>query len=134
MDWTIFQLDNLSLSRFDLCYFREIKSNHKKVQLKRFIITIIAKIDNNYKINNLNYARSTKGYILRIGNKKSSKSPRIYQTKNSLKFELKIKNNQIKQVTDLLFYYDIKQCEEMLPKYFYTYSKKVLTFDDCYTD
>ena len=102
MDWNIFQLSNLSLSRFDLCYFREIKSNHKKGQLKRFITNIIAKIDNKYKRNNLNYDRSTKGYILRIGNRKSSNFYRIYQTKNGLRFELEIKKNQIKQVTNFL--------------------------------
>nr|YP_010444028.1 hypothetical protein NQY21_pgp170 [Haramonas pauciplastida]UTE94915.1 hypothetical protein HaraPt_p004 [Haramonas pauciplastida] len=39
---------------------------------------------------------------------------------------MEIKNNKIKQVTNLLFSYDIK--------HFYTHSKKVLTFDDCYTD
>nr|YP_010444027.1 hypothetical protein NQY21_pgp171 [Haramonas pauciplastida]UTE94914.1 hypothetical protein HaraPt_p003 [Haramonas pauciplastida] len=48
LDWNIFQLFNLSLSRFDLCYFREIKSSEK---LKGFINNIIAKIDNKYKRN-----------------------------------------------------------------------------------
>ena len=127
-------MSNLSLSRFDLCYFREIKLNHKKGQLKRFITNIIDKIDNKYKKNNLNYDRSIKGYILRIGNRKSSNFYRIYQTKNGLRFELEIKKNQIKQVTNLLFCYDIQQFEETLTKHFYTHSKKVLTFDDCYTD
>ena len=45
LDWNIFQLSNLSLSRFDLCYFQKIKSSHKKEQLRRFITDIIAKID-----------------------------------------------------------------------------------------
>ena len=134
MDWNIFQLSNLNLSRFDLCYFREIESNHKKRQLKRFITNIIAKIENKYKKSNLNYNRGTKGYILRIGNRKSSNFYRIYQTKNGLRFELEIKNNQIKQVKNLLFCYDIKQLEETLTKHFYTHSKKLLIFDDCYTD
>ena len=30
LDWNIFQLSNLSLSRLGLGYFREIKLNHKK--------------------------------------------------------------------------------------------------------
>jgi hypothetical protein len=34
----------------------------------------------------------------------------------------------------LLFNYDIEQFEEILTKHFYTYSKKVLTLNDCYTD
>ena len=134
LDWNIFQLSNLSLSRFDLFYFREIKSNHKKRQLKTFITDIIAKRDNKYKKSNLNYERDTKGYILRIGNRKSSNFYRIYQTKNGLRFELEIKKNQIKQVTNLLVCYDIKQFEETLTKHFYTHSKKLLIFDDCYMD
>ena len=77
LDWNIFQLSNLSLSRFDLCYFREIKLNHKKGQLKRFITNIIHKIDNNYKKNNLNYDQiyyliefNLKEYIKFLGVKK----------------------------------------------------------------
>lgn len=134
LDWNIFQLPNLSLSRFDLCYFREIKSNYRKGQLKSFISNTIAKIDNKHKRNNFNYDRSTKGYILRIGNRKSSNFYRIYQTKKGLRFELEIKKNRVKQVTNLLFCYDIKQFEETLTKHFYTHSKKVLMFDNCYTD
>jgi len=34
----------------------------------------------------------------------------------------------------LLFYYDIQQFEEILTKHFYRHSKKVLIFNDCYTD
>lgn len=47
---------------------------------------------------------------------------------------MEIKKNPIKQVTNFLFCYDIKQFEETLTKHFYTHFKKVLTFDDCYTD
>lgn len=34
----------------------------------------------------------------------------------------------------MLFCYDIEQFEKVLTKHFYTYSKKVLTLNDCYTD
>ena len=51
-----------------------------------------------------------------------------------LRFELEIKKKQIKQFSNLLFCYDTEQFEEILTKHFYTYSKKVLTLNDCYTD
>lgn len=34
----------------------------------------------------------------------------------------------------MLFCYDIEQFEEILTKHFSTYSKKILTFNDCYRD
>lgn len=92
LDWNIFQLSNLSLSRFYLCYFRERKLTDKKGQLERVFSHIIAKLAKRYK--KLNYDRSTKGYILRIGNRKSSNFYRIYQIKDGLKFELEIKKSK----------------------------------------
>lgn len=134
LDWNIFQLSNLSLSRFDLCHFRERKLTDQKDQCEKFFSDSISKLANRYKKNSLNLDRSTKGYILRIGNRKSSNFYRIYQTKNGLRFELEIKKKSIKQVSNLLFCYDIEQFEEILTKHFYTYSKKVLTLNDRYTD
>lgn len=133
LDWNIFQLPNLKLSRFDLCYFRERKLTDQEGQLESFFSNTIAKLAKKYKKNNFNYDRSKKGYILRIGSRKSSNFYRVYQTKNGLRFELEIKKNQIQQVSNLLFSYYIEQFEEILTKYFYTYSKKVLTLNDCYT-
>ena len=133
-DWNIFQLSNLSLSRFDLCYFRERQDTDQKDELEIFFSNSISKLANRHKKNSLNFDQSTKGYILRIGNRKSSNFYRIYQTKTGLRFELEIKKNLIKQFSDLLFCYDIEQFEKVLTKHFYTYSKKVLTFNDCYTD
>jgi hypothetical protein len=47
---------------------------------------------------------------------------------------LDIKKKQIKQLSNLLFCNDIEQFEEILTKHFYTYSKKALILNDCYTD
>ena len=134
LDWNIFQLSNLSLSRFDLCYFRERKLTDQKDQCEKLFSDSISKLANRYKKNSLNLDRSTQGYILQIGNRKSSNFYRIYQTKNGLRFELEIKKKSIKQLSNLLFCYDIEQFEQILTKHFYTYSKKVLTLNDCYTD
>ena len=133
-DWNTFKLYNLSLSRFDMCYFREKQRTDQKDQLEKFFSNTISKLANKYKKKNVNFQRSTKGYILRIGNRKSSNFYRIYLTKNGLRFELEIKKKQIKQFSNLLFCYDIEQFEEILTKHFYTYSKKVLTLNYCFTD
>lgn len=135
-DWSIFQLFNINLSRFDLCYFRERQDNDQKGELETFFNTSISrpKLASRHRKNSLNFDQSTKGYILRIGNRKSPNFYRIYQTRTGLRFELEIKKNLIKQFSDLLFCYDIEQFEKVLTKHFYTYSKKVLTLNDCYTD
>ena len=85
-----------------MCYFRERRLTDQKGQLESFFSNIITKLSKKY---NLNYDRSTRGYILRIGNRKSSNFYRIYQTKNGLKFELEIK---VQQLSNLLFCYDIQ--------------------------
>ena len=94
----------------------------------------MSELANIYKKNNFSLDRSTRGYILRIGNRKSSNFCGIYQIKKGLRFELEMKKNKIKKFSNLLFCYDIKQFEERLTKHFYMYSKKVLTFNHCYTD
>lgn len=134
LDWNIFKLPNLSLSRLDLCYFREIKLTDQKDQCEKLFSDSISKLANRYKKNKFNFDQSTKGYILRIGNRKSSNFYRIYQTKDGLRFELEIKKKLIKEVSNLLFCYDIEQFEETLTKHFYTWSKKVLTLNDYDTD
>ena len=127
------KLPNPGFSRLDLVYQRISKSNDP-VSTMDFINSCYIQFQELHSSKNLLSERNQKGLILKIGNRKSSNFYRIYQTKNGLRFELEIKKNQIKQVTNLLFCYDIKQFEETLTKHFYTHSKKVLTFDDCYTD
>ena len=134
IDWNIFQLAKLNISRFDLYYFQEIQLIDQKDQLKKFFSNLMSELANIYKKNNFSLDRSTRGYISRIGNRKSSNFYRIYQTKKGLRFELEMKKKQIKKFSNLLFCYDIKQFEERLTKHFYMYSKKVLTFNHCYTD
>ena len=132
-DWNIFRLPNLSLSRFDLYYFRERQHNDQEDPLEKIFSDSLSKLYNSYKKNRFNYQRDTKGYILRIGNRKSSNFYRIYQKKKGLRFELEIKKNKIKQFSSLLFCYEIEKFEKILTRHFYTYSKKVLGLND-YTD
>jgi hypothetical protein len=133
-DWNVFDKQKISLGRFDLCYFREIKINDQTEQLEIFLSNCMSKLVKKSKKNNINYDRGTKGYILRIGNRKSSNFYRIYQTENGLRFELEIKKKQIQQFSELLLVNRIEEFEEKLIKHFYMYSKKVLTLNDYYTD
>ena len=133
-DWNIFQLPNLNLSRFDLCYFRERQDTDPKDELQIFVINSISKLANRHKKNSLNFDQSTKGCIVRIGNRKSSNFYCIDQTKTGLRFELEIRKNLIKQFSDSLFCYEIEQFEKVLTIHFYNYSKKVLPLNNCYTD
>jgi hypothetical protein len=133
-DWNVFDLQKTSLGRFDLCYFRKTKVNEQIDQLEIFLNNCRSKITSKYKNNNVNYDRNIKGYILRIGNRKSSNFYRIYQTKNGLRFELEIKNRRIQQVSKILVRNAIEEFEEQLTEHFYMYSKKVLAFHDYYTD
>ena len=57
----------------------------------------MSELANRYKKNNFNLDQSTRGYILRIGNRKSSNFYPIYQTKKGLRFVLEMKKNQIKK-------------------------------------
>ena len=48
-DWNTFQLSNLSLSRFDLCYFRERQDTDQKDELETFFSNSISKLANRHK-------------------------------------------------------------------------------------
>ena len=120
-DWNIFRLPNLSLSRFDLYYFRERQHNDQEDPLRRICIDSLDKLNSN-----IQYKRDKKSSILRIGSRKSSNFYRIYKREDGLRFELEIKKNKIKQFSDLLLCYEIEKFEKLLTRHFYMYSKKVL--------
>jgi|AntRauTorckE5430_2_1112549.scaffolds.fasta_scaffold05904_4 hypothetical protein len=124
-DWNIFKLPNLSLSRFDLYYFRERQHNDQEDPLQRICSDSLSRLNNN-----MEYKRDTKGSILRIGNRKSSNFYRIYKRKDGLRFELEIKKNKIKQFSNLLLCYEVEKFEKILTRHFYMYSKKVLRLNN----
>ena len=130
-DWSIFEPYTLKLSRFDLCYFRKTKPNDKEETLKLFFNKCYQKICAKSKRNIAEYKQNSQGSILRIGNRKSPNYSRIYQRSNGLRFELEMKK-RVPQ--DLLFSNCIREFEHKLTIHFYSHSKKILVFHDCYTD
>jgi hypothetical protein len=131
LGWNIFQPYSLSLSRFDLCYFRETKSTEQKGDLELFMKKCCQKAFLRSKKNIAEYTRNDQGLILRIGSRKSPNHYRVYETRNGLRFELEMKK-QILQ--DFLFIDHLKNFEDKLTRHFYAHSKKMLLLDDSYTD
>ena len=71
-DWKIFQPYKLSLSRFDLCYFKEIKIE-SQVDLELFINKYCQKTFARSKKYIAECTRNPRGLILRIGDQNSPK-------------------------------------------------------------
>ena len=80
IDWTIFS--SAVLSRFDL-YFEPNYKTADKASVREFLQNCQKNIKQNNK--NTSLAKNRKGWILKIGNRKSNHYFRIYETKNSLK-------------------------------------------------
>ena len=80
--WTLFS--PVTLGRLDICYSRENKM-HDKTSVTEFFENCHRKLKQTNK--NVSFEKNTKGLILKIGNRKSNHYSRIYQGKNSFKFE-----------------------------------------------
>lgn len=130
-DWNIFKPYMLSFSRFDLCYFRERKSNEQKGDLELLMNKCCQKAFLRSKKNIAEYTRNHQGFILRIGSRKSPNYYRVYETRNGLRFELEMKKTILQ---NFLFTDHPENFEDTLTRHFYEHSKKVLVLDDLYTD
>lgn len=130
-DWDIFQPYVLSLSRFDLCYFRQTKLTDQRDNLELFMTKCCQKTFDRSKRNFAQYTRNSQGLILRIGSRKSPNYFRVYETLNGLRFELEMKKAIFQ---DFLFFDHLKNFEDKLTRHFYAHSKKILILDDSYTD
>jgi ribosomal protein S24E len=86
IDWTIFS--SAVLSRFDL-YFETNYKTADKTSAKEFLQNCQKNIKQTNK--NTNLEKNRKGWIFKIGNRKSNHYFRIYEKKNSLKFEYEMK-------------------------------------------
>ena len=129
-NWKIFNLNNLSLGRFDISYIRSNQRIQKSDLLlfyqrsadkfkKRYPNTIPRVIDTT-----LGLGTRTGDYFLRVY------SPDDY----SLKFELEIKKYKTKQMTPFLIHNSFVEFEKSMVESFFRYLKIALVFDTCYTD
>jgi hypothetical protein len=97
VDWEIFKLGSLSLSRFDVYYFEKINDSDES-SVKYFLQDCVKNLEEKRKniSYSLSYGKKRGGYLLRIGSRQSSKHLRIYQKRNGLEFELEIKKQETK--------------------------------------
>lgn len=77
-----------TLGRFDLYYSRNNKSTDK-ISGKDFLENYQPKLKQTNK--NFSLEKNPKGWILKIGSRRSTNYFRIYDTQNSFKFELEMK-------------------------------------------
>ena len=104
------------------------------------------KVNAKSKRKKASWKRTSRGLILRIGNRSNSNYYRVYEkTKKrnhdvydemdrGVEFELELKNQLIKSFQKFLFKNHIEEFEGRLVEHFYKYSKKSFVLDTCYTD
>jgi hypothetical protein len=129
IDWTIFSSG--VLSRFDLYYYRENKKQ-EKISSTNFLDNCYKKLKQTNK--NVSLEKNRKGFILKIGNRKSNQYSRIYQTKQGLKFEHEMKGKFLQHYHLLLVENRLEEFEHHLTECFLYRFGKVLPLNYSYTD
>ena len=119
------KFSNPVFSRLDLVYQRSSKSKDP-ISNTDFINSCYIQFQELHSSKNLVSERNQKGFILKIGNRRSSKHYRIYtnQKNNLLRFEAEMKGDLIKDFQDLLTTpsFDEHQFETKLSYQFFKYS------------
>jgi hypothetical protein len=75
-----------------------------------------------------------KSQILKIASRRNSRCAQIYTTDNSLKFEIELRNNFIKNCNYLLVEDCFEELESRLVEQYISYFGKLLPFQYLYTD
>ena len=130
----IFDFQRTSLARFDINYFRELKTTNQTESINIFMKKCCQKTYAKSKRRKAESNINRKGLLLTIGSRSSSNYYRVYQKNNGLEFELEIKNKVIKSFQDLLFSDRIQEFEDRLAKHFYYQSFELLNLDTKYTN
>lgn len=107
--WDLF--DSSILSRFDLNYLRLLQSDEVH-SVTQFLRTSQEEIKR--KRINTELESSLNQKILKIASRRSSRCARIYTTDNSLKFEIELRNNLIKDCNYLLVEASFEELESKL--------------------
>ena len=143
IDWSIFDLSCTNIGRLDLYYFRKSKSTDQDDLLELFMKNYCEKVNAKSKRKKASWKRTSRGLILRIGNRSNSNYYRVYQktkkinhgaydeTNRGVEFELELKNQLIKSFQKFLFKNHIEEFEGRLVEHFYKYSKKSFVLDTC---
>ena len=127
--WDLFK--DAVLGRFDLNYLRPLQS-HEIHSVSQFLTSSHEEIKR--KRINAKLESSLNNQILKIASRRSSRCARIYTTNNSLKFEIELRNNVIKNYNYLLVQGSFQQLESQLVQEYIYYFGKLLPFQYLYTD
>ena len=83
---------------------------------------------------NISLENNSKGWILKIGNRKSNHYFQIYETKNSLRFEHEMKGKVLQQYHLLLVENPFEEFEQKLSYQFFISFGKLLSLQFSYLD
>lgn len=83
---------------------------------------------------NVSLEKNRKGWILRMESRRSNNYSRIYETKNSLKFEHKMKGKLLQNYQILLVENHLDEFEQKLSSHFLVYFGKLLPLQFSYLD
>ena len=119
------------LNRFDLCFSRNNKISDR-ISTQKFLENCQKEL--NQKHRNVSLEKNSKGFILRIGNRRSNNYFRIYQGKNFLKFEHEMKGKLLQHSHPLLVENCFEQFEQKLSSHFLLHAANLLPFHDSYMD
>jgi len=92
LDWNIFDLTTISITRVDLHYFRKSKITDQNDQVENFIEKCCQRIGAKSKRRNAKWGLKSNVLVLKICSRTNSNYYRGYQKQNGLKFELELKN------------------------------------------
>jgi len=119
------------LNRFDLYYSRNNK-REDKISTREFLENSQKEL--NRRDRNVSLEKNSKGFILKIGNRRSNNYFRIYQVKNSLKFEHEMKGKFLQEYNSLLVENRLEEFEQKLSSHFLLYFGKLLPLKYSYMD
>ena len=122
-NWQIFNLNDLSLGRIDICYIR----SNQRIQ-KSNLLLFLQRSGDKFKTRYPNSDPLIIGTTLGLNTRTGDYFLRVYSPDDdSLKFELEIKKYKAKQITPFLIHNSFVES-------FFRYLKIALVFDTCYTD
>lgn len=129
VSWPIFS--SAVLNRFDFYYSRTNKIDDQ-ISAREFLENSQKEL--NRRDRNVSLPKNSKGFILNIGNRRSNNYFRIYQGKNSLKFEHAMKGKFFQKCHSLLVENRLEEFEQKLSSHFLISFGTLLTLKYSYID
>jgi hypothetical protein len=129
VNWKNFS--SATLGRFDLYYYRNNKSTDK-ISSKDFLENCQRELKQTNK--NFSLEKNRKGWILKIGSRRSNNYFRIYETQNSLKFEHEMKGEFLQKHHLFLVSNTLDEFEQKLSSHFLVYLGKLLPLNYSHLD